>query len=203
MRSISLALALGLAWGALAQEPKRDAVEPGKPAPDFTLVDTEGKEHRLSDLKGKVVVLEWFNPDCPYVVKHHQRHSTMRDTAARFADQGVVWLAINSGAEGMEGAGSGRERNQRAKEEWKIPWPILLDPDGAVGKAYRARSTPTMVVIDREGKVAYMGAIDDDPTTKTPGKTNYVARAIEALLAGEPVPEPTRTKAYGCGVKYR
>ena len=188
MRTCSLSLGLLLlTGGAFAQE--KAAV--GKSAPDFTLKDADGKEHKLADLKGKVVVLEWFNPDCPAVKKHHVSSKTMKETAEKFADKGVVWLAINSGAEGKQGAGP--ERNRKAREDYAMPYPVLLDMDGKTGRAYGAMVTPTMVVIDKEGKVAYWGAIDDQKA----GGTNYVARAVQALLDGQSVPEPTTTKGYG------
>lgn len=187
-------LSLVLSLGVLVRADEPAKAEVGQAAPDFKLVDVEGKEHALADLKGKVVVLEWFNPDCPYVKKHHATHKTMQETAAKLAEKGVVWLAINSGAEGKQGAGP--ERNKRAKDEYKVAYPILLDMDGKVGRAYGAKATPTMVVIDAEGKLAYMGAIDDDASPKQRGAKNYVALAVEALLEGKPVAEP-KTRAYG------
>lgn len=193
MKHPVMALALVLSLGTTVRADER--AEVGKPAPAFTLKDLDGKEHSLADLKGKVVVLEWFNPDCPYVKKHHVLHKTMKETAAKLAEKGVVWLAINSGAEGKEGAGP--ERNKRAKEEHAIVYPILLDMDGKVGKAYGARSTPAMYVIDAQGNLAYAGAIDDNKSPKELGAINYVARAVEALLASQPVPEPRTNRAYG------
>mgnify|MGYP001330824380 CR=1 FL=1 len=193
MKPAFSSLVLFLALGAAAQA--GDPPQVGQPAPEFTLKDVDGKEHSLAALKGKLVVLEWFNPDCPYVKKHHQRAKTMKETAARFADKDVVWLAINSGAEGKQGAGPAR--NKQAREEYAITYPILLDMDGKVGRAYGATATPTMYVIDREGKLAYMGAIDDDKSPRKLGELNYVRRALEALLAGQPVPAPAATRAYG------
>jgi peroxiredoxin len=173
----------------------------GEKAPDFTLPDTDGKAHTLSELLDgkKIVVLEWFNPDCPFILKHHQQNHTMIDLAARYRDRGVVWLAINSAAAGKQGADL--ERNRKAREEYQMPFPVLMDADGAVGKSYGAKTTPHMFVIAADGTLAYAGAIDDDRSPSTLGKTNYVADAVDALLAGKPVPVK-ETPSYGCGVKY-
>lgn len=171
----------------------------GQAAPAIELKDTDGNTVKLSDFKGKIVVLEWFNPQCPYVVKHHKDHTTMVDTYTKFKDKGIVWLAINSGAPGKEGAG--QEASAKAKKDWKIPFPILLDEAGKVGKAYGSKNTPGMFVIDATGNLAYMGAIDNDDSPTKLGTTNYVDQAITQLLAKETVATPV-TKAYGCGVKY-
>ena len=178
--------------GATAQDGAATA-KVGQPAPDFSLESTEGKSHKLSEHKGKVVVLEWFNPDCPAVKTHHAKNKTMRDTAKRFAGKDVVWLAINSGAEGKQGAGV--ERNQRAIREYEIPYPVLLDPKGTVGRAYGARVTPHLVVIDAKGNVAYVGAVDNG-NSRAVGDENHVAAAVDALLAGE-APKVAETRPYG------
>lgn len=169
----------------------------GSAAPEFTLTDTEGKEHKLSQYAGKIVVLEWFNPDCPFVKKHHDKMTTMADLAKANSD--VVWLAINSGAAGKQGAGL--ERNTKAKTDWKMGYPVLLDETGTVGRMYGARTTPHMYVINKDGILAYEGAIDDNNSVDTAGQTNYVAEAIKALKAGTPV-ATAETKPYGCSVKY-
>ena len=189
-----------LALGGAFSRPAGAAVI-GEPAPGFTLTDTDGKTIALADLlDGKhVVVLEWFNPGCPFILKHHQLNRTMDDLAARYRDRGVVWLAINSGAAGRQDAGL--EANRKAKEEFKIGFPILLDESGEVGKAYGAKTTPHMFVIAPDGKLAYAGAIDDDRSPSTLGKVNHVADAIDALLAGKPV-AVKETQPYGCSVKY-
>lgn len=175
-------------------------VTPGATAPDFTLTDTDGKEHSLAKyLKdGKIVVIEWFNPDCPFVKKHHDDNKTMNDLHKKYSDKGVVFLAINSGAPGKQGAG--KERNAKARVDSAIPYPVLLDEKGVTGKAYGAKHTPDMFIITPDGTVAYMGAIDDDPTTKI-GKVNYVAKALDEILAKKPV-TTRETKGYGCSVKY-
>ena len=151
-----LALALSGAAGlALAQSPlpaapvqEPEVAEVGQPAPDFTLTDLEGKEFKLSDHKDKIVVLEWFNPGCPFVVRNHEKDS-LRDTAAELAKQGIVWVAINSGAPGQQG--TGRETNQKAAGKWGMKHPILLDEKGLVGRKYGAKTTPHMFVIDAQG----------------------------------------------------
>ncbi len=169
----------------------------GQPAPEFTLTDTDGKTHKLSDHKGEIVVLEWFNPGCP-VVKTHYTANTMKDTMESFKGQKVTWLAINSGAAGKEGAGL--EVNKTAKANWKMAYPVLLDESGTVGKAFGAKTTPHMFVIDAKGALVYAGAIDDG-SPSAPGKTNYVKQAVGELLKGETV-STSSTKPYGCGVKY-
>jgi peroxiredoxin len=175
----------------------------GKPAPDFALKDLSGKEIKLASLKGKVVVLEWFNPGCPYVKKSHTVGSLV-DTAKRHTKNGVVWLAINSGAAGKQGADPAM--NTEAAQSWSLAHPILRDEAGTVGKAYGATNTPNMFVIDKAGKVVYAGAIDNSPDGegKAPqgGKlVNYVDAALADLTAGRPVATAV-TKPYGCGVKY-
>jgi peroxiredoxin len=169
----------------------------GEAAPAFTLTDTDGKTVNLSDYKGKIVVLEWFNPDCP-IVQMHYKAGTMAKTQASFKGKDVVWLSINSGAPGKEGAG--KERNAEARKDWKMTNPVLLDESGKVGHLYGATNTPNMFVIDTKGNLAYAGAIDDGSPGKV-GKTNYVENAVNALLKGESV-SPSTTKPYGCGVKY-
>jgi peroxiredoxin len=176
------------------------AAAPGLPAPDFALPDTEGRTHRLADYlgQGKTVVLEWFNPDCPFVKKHHEKNKTMATMAAAYAGKDVVWLAVNSGAPGKQG--HGLDRNRRARRDYGIAYPVLLDEEGAVGRAYGAKTSPHMFVI-ADGKVAYAGAIDDNATPGALGQVNYVAKALDAVLAGSPV-DPAQTKPYGCSVKY-
>lgn len=177
------------------------ALAPGDDAPGFVLEDTEGKEHSLASYlaDGKVVVLEWFNPDCPFIKKHHATHKTMNETYARFKDQGVVWLAVNSNSPGKQG--HGLKRNRQAVIEYDLPFPVLLDEIGVVGRAYGAKTTPHMFVIAGKGVVAYAGAIDDDDSVGTLGGTNHVAAALEAVLAGG-TPAVAETDPYGCSVKY-
>lgn len=181
--------------------PAAAGVVPGDPAPAFTLTDTEGRTHVLADyLKdGKIVVLEWFNPDCPFIQKHHLKHKTMDQTFAAVKDKGVVWLAINSGAEGKQGAGL--ERNRRAVKDFAMTIPVLLDPQGTVGRSYGAKTTPHMFIVTPAGVVAYAGGIDDDRSADALGKTNYAAQALGELLAGKAV-SVVESQPYGCSVKY-
>jgi peroxiredoxin len=178
--------------------------EVGKPAPDFTLKDLDGKETKLSAYKGKVVVLEWFNPGCPFVKKSHTKGSLVT-TAKKHTKNGVVWLAVNSGAAGKQGAGA--EANREGAKTFNLDHPILLDDSGAVGKLYGATNTPHMFVIDDKGTLVYKGAIDNSPDgegeSPTGGKlVSYVDEAIASIGAGKPV-ATAETKAYGCGVKYK
>ena len=175
----------------------------GSPAPEFTLKDLDGKDVSLASFKGKTVVLEWFNPGCPFVKKAHGVGSLV-DTAKRQTANGVVWLAINSGGAGKQG--NELAMNVDAAKTWKLTHPILRDESGMVGKAYGATNTPHMFVIDKTGTVVYGGAIDNSPDAEgqsaTGGKlVNYVDAALSALAAGTPV-ETHDTKAYGCSVKY-
>jgi peroxiredoxin len=169
----------------------------GEPAPAFELKDTDGKTVKRSDYKGKVVVLEWFNPDCP-VVQMHYKAATMSKTQDALKGKDVVWLSINSGAAGKEGAG--KERNVEARTDWKMSNPVLLDEAGTTGRAYGARTTPHMFVIDKTGTLAYAGAIDDGGPGRV-GKVNHVENAVNAVLKGETV-SPAATTPYGCSVKY-
>lgn len=171
----------------------------GSMAPDFELKDTDGKSFKLSDLTaaGNIVVLEWFNPDCP-VVKMHYDAKTSQNLVKKYKDKKVVHLAINSGAPGKQGAGL--ERNAKARKDWSLDFPVLLDEKGDVGRMYGARNTPALFIINKDGILAYRGAIDDGGS-ESAGKTNYVAKALDEILAGSKVSTP-ETKAYGCSVKY-
>jgi len=167
---------------------------------DFKLEDTAGKEHVLSEYvaAGKTVVLEWFNPDCPFVVGFHgATPDRMAAVFERLKGDDIVWLAINSSAEGKQGAGL--ERNQKAVADWKLPYPVLLDTDGTVGKAYGAKTTPHMFVISK-GALVYEGAIDDS-AGQGEAEVNYVVQAITELREGKPVSTP-KTRSFGCSVKY-
>lgn len=175
-------------------------VDVGEKAPDFTLTDLEGKTHTLSDYvkAGHTVVLEWFNPDCPFVQKHHIKFDSMKETFKTAKGKNVVWLAINSNAPGKQG--SGLERNQKAREEFGITYPILLDETGAVGKIYGAKTTPHMYVI-HEGALVFRGPPDNDSTPQKVGDTNYVIDALNASMNGKAV-KVSEEKPYGCSVKY-
>jgi len=175
----------------------------GKTAPDFTLTDSNGKSHKLSDFRGKHVVLEWLNPDCPFVKKHYGS-GNMQKLQKEATAQGVVWLSIVSSAPGNQGNYPPAEHNKLAKEKGANSTAILLDADGTVGKLYRAKTTPHMFVIGPKGEKLYDGAIDDKPTADqadVKGAKNYVMAALKEAKAGKKVTNPT-TQPYGCSVKY-
>ena len=176
------------------------AAQLGAPAPDFTLVATDGTEHTLSSYAGRTVVLEWFNPGCPFVKHAHEKGGVLEGLARRHADHGVVWLAINSNAPGTQGHGAALNRD--AARQWGLDHPVLLDENGATGRAYGATNTPQMFVIDPKGVLVYQGAIDNRPLGKGEGvHTNFVEKALADLGAGRPV-ATAETKPYGCSVKY-
>jgi peroxiredoxin len=181
-----------------AEENAQSTATVGQPAPQFALQDQNGKTVNLGDYAGKVVVLEWFNPQCPFVVKFYEKSGKMNDLANAYADKGVVWLTINSGADATNAT------NQQIAAEWGIDRPMLNDSEQAVAKAYGATNTPHMYVIDKDGNLAYMGAIDSVASTDASdiaGAENYVSKALDEVLAGTNVTTP-QTKAYGCSVKY-
>lgn len=167
----------------------------GQPAPGFTLKDQDGAEIDLAKLRGKIVVLEWTNPDCPFAQRHAEA-KTMSTLADRYRGKGVVWLGVDS----TSYLDAARDRTWRS--EHKLPYPVLDDHKGTVGTAYGARTTPHMFVIDGTGTVVYEGAIDDDATgDKGKQARNYVAEALDEVTAGQPV-KLAETKPYGCSVKY-
>ncbi len=175
----------------------------GQPAPSFTLADTNGKQVNLADYKGKVVVLEWSNPGCPFVMKHY-RSGNMPALQKKYAKD-VVWLTVNSTTEGHSDYMTGKQLNEFSKQHGAAPARYLLDVEGKVGKAYGARTTPHMYIVDASGKLAYVGAIDDVPSaSESDVKTakNFVAAAIEEIKAGKAVSEAS-TSPYGCSVKYK
>jgi peroxiredoxin len=197
-------LALFASALALALVPSIQAApEIGKPAPEFTLVDSNGTSHNLSDFKGKVVVLEWLNHGCPFVVKHYASNN-MQTLQKDYTAKGVVWLSIVSSAEGEQGYMTPEETNKAKEEKGSAATAILLDTDGKVGRLYNAKTTPEMFVINAEGILVYAGAIDSiksankDDVAKA---ENYVKAALDSVLAGEPVATP-QTKPYGCSIKY-
>jgi peroxiredoxin len=185
------------AGGALA------GVEVGQSAPDFSLPDTNGQTHQLSQYKGKWVVLEWYQPDCPFVKKHYGS-GNMQALQKEFTAKGVVWLSIDSSAPGEEGNYPADKLNQIATSQGAARTALLLDPEGKVGHDYGAKTTPDMYIINPEGKLVYEGAIDNKPTTvvadiKT--ATNYVKVALDSSMTGKSVSQ-TVTRPYGCSVKY-
>lgn len=172
-------------------------------APAFALPDTAGQVHQLADYQGKFVVLEWVNPDCPFVKKHYGS-GNMQKLQQEYTGKGVAWLAICSSAPGKQGNYPPEKHAELAKARGSAATALLLDPDGKVGKLYGAKTTPHMFVISPEGKILYRGAIDDKPSTdQADVKTakNYVKAALDAAMDGQAVAEPV-TAPYGCSVKY-
>ena len=175
----------------------------GSPAPDFKLTDTDGKTHSLAEHKGKYVVLEWTNPQCPFVQKHYES-GNMQKLQAEYAKKGVVWLSIDSSAQGKEGYLTADQGKTWVKEAGAASTALLLDPDGKVGKLYGAKTTPDMFIVDPEGKLVYAGAIDSIPSANKADiakATNYVRVGLDEAMSGKAV-TTTSTKSYGCGVKY-
>ena len=176
----------------------------GQPAPAFTLTDSDGKTHSLADFKGKTVVLEWTNHECPFVKKHYGA-GNMQAQQGEATSKEVVWLSINSGAPGMQGHVDGAKANAVRKEVGAKQSAYLLDASGEVGRAYGAKTTPHMYVIDGNGVLRYNGAIDSIASTDQadiPKATQYVKQALGELAAGKPVSVST-SKPYGCSVKYK
>jgi len=193
-----LALAATLTAGAVAAKP-----EVGQPAPAFSVADTTGKTWSLADLAGKGLILEWTNHDCPYVQKHYGS-GNMQALQQEARDAGYVWLSVISSAPGKQGHVSAAEADELTEGRGAAPTAVLLDVDGAMGRAYGAKTTPHMFVIDGAGSLVYMGGIDDRATTDpadVAGAENYVRLALTDLAAGKAVSNPA-TRPYGCSVKY-
>ena len=181
-----------------------DSPAVGSAAPDFSVSDSKGKTQSVSQYKGRHVVLEWFNPECPFVKKHYGS-GNMQKLQEEFTGKGVVWLSIDSSAPGKEGNLT-PEQAEKKSAEWKThSTALLLDQDGKAGQAYGAKNTPHMFVINPEGKIVYEVAIDSKASANPAdiaGATNYVKAALEESLAGKPV-STANTKPYGCSVKYK
>lgn len=178
------------------------APQVGAPAPDFTVVDSKGNSHSLKDFAGKNVVLEWTNHDCPFVVKHYS--GNMQALQAEMKLQDVVWLSVISSAPGKQGHVSGAKADELTASRSAMPTAVVFDESGAVGKAYDAKTTPHMYVIDKAGVLQYMGGIDSIASTKVADiakATPYFANAAKAVLTGK-APDPAVTKPYGCSIKY-
>lgn len=192
-----------LAAVAVIAAPATAAPVVGRPAPNFKLADANGKPVMLSDFRGKTVVLEWNNPGCPFVQKHYNS-GNMQKAQARAAGDGVVWLTINSSAPGKQGHMSGAEAKSFVAKAGARPTAYLLDPRGVVGKAYEAKTTPHMYIVNKAGTLVYAGGIDDKPT-KNAGDINsarnHVLAALTELKAGKAVSVAT-SRPYGCAVKY-
>lgn len=196
-RLFAVVTAISIPCAGLADDKDPPAKEADKKsettkAPDFTLKDLDGKSHALKDYKGKFVVIEWANKDCPV---WRARLKELKSTAAKYKDnKDVVWLLIDSTYAMVE------EANKNYMKENEVTRPVLVDRDGKVGKAYDARTTPHMFIIDKEGNIAYDGAIDNQKKDKE--FVNYVSKAMDELLAGKPV-STAKTNPYGCSVKYK
>ena len=193
----------------LSQDSKEEKVEVtitakiGQPAPNFKLSSATGKEHSLSDYKGKWVVLEWINLQCPFVLKHYKSEN-MQTLQQNYTKKEVVWLSICSSAPGKQGNFSGDELTAKIKEVSSSSTAYLIDGDGKVGHTYGAKTTPHMFIIDPKGVLVYAGAIDDKPSVKledVKGATNFVAAALDAGLAKKVI-KVSSTVSYGCSVKY-
>jgi peroxiredoxin len=203
--SVATASALSLGLAACSEEVAGTLADlpVGKAAPEFAAADSNGRLVKLSDFRGKTIVLEWSNPECPTVQKHYDS-GNMQKTQAQAAAQGVVWLTINSSAQGEQGHMTPAEAKAFAAGQPSRRTAYLLDPKGDVGRAYGAKATPHLYVVDPAGTLVYNGGIDDKPTTDPAdiaGARNHVLAALGELKAGKPVSVPT-SRAYGCSVKY-
>jgi peroxiredoxin len=185
------------AWATLraaGQAAPASGVAIGQAAPSFSAKDQNGKDVSLSDFKGKIIVLEWMNPDCPFVQRHYDEKTFVK-LDQQYASKGVAHIAINSTDEATAAV------DKKFADEHGVKYPILADVHGKIAKAYGAKSTPHLFVIGKDGQLAYKGAIDNDPDGEKKDRINYVAKALDELLAGKPVSTP-ETKSYGCGVHY-
>lgn len=178
-------------------------VEVGKAAPDFTGVDSNGKQHSLSQYKGKTVVLEWTNHDCPYVKKHYNSGNMQKLQKDATAND-IVWLSIISSKPGKQGHVSSKQANQLTQSRNAAPTAVILDESSEIGMLYGAKTTPHMYIVDKSGQLVYMGGIDDNPSKNKddiPTSKNYVSAGLDALAAGKSI-ENSITRPYGCSVKY-
>jgi peroxiredoxin len=191
---------LSLSAGSVLAE---GAAKVGQPAPAFQAVDADGKTRNLSEFTGKTVILEWTNHDCPYVRKHYNS-ATMQTLQKDMAKEGIVWLSVVSSPVGEQGYVDGTAAKDLTAKRDAAPAAVLLDPNSKVARAYGATTTPHMYIVDPKGTLAYMGAIDDKPSSNPAslnGAKSYVRQAVAELKAGKPVSEAA-TKSYGCAVKY-
>ena len=188
---------------AVIAAPASGAAVVGKPAPLFTAADVDGKAVSLSDFRGKTVVIEWNNPDCPFVQKHYGS-GNMQKAQAAAAKEGVVWLTVNSSAPGNQGNMNGAQAKAYVAKAGARPTAYLLDPRGVVGKVYDAKTTPHMYIVNKAGTLVYAGGIDDKPTPRPAdisGARNHVLAALSEIKAGKAVSVAT-SRPYGCSVKY-
>ena len=201
--AIALYCAAGIVTLSAGVQTAIAEVRIGAAAPAFTLTDSNGRGRSLADFKGKIVVLEWTNHDCPYVRKHY-RSNNMQALQKKWTGQGVAWLSVISSGPGREGHVTPQQANQLTADRGAAPSAVLLDPTGQAGRAYGARATPHMYVINGEGAVVYMGGIDDQPTARVEdvkGARNFIDTALSEIAQGKPVSVPT-SRAYGCSIKY-
>ena len=201
-RRVGLWLVLG---GSLIASPSFVGAEAviGQPAPAFTLTDTTGHARSLADWHGNIVVLEWFNNDCPFVGKHYGS-GNMQQMQADYTAKGVVWLSVVSSAAGKQGHISPEEGNEIMKQRQSHQTAMLLDSDGVVGRSYGAKTTPHLFIISPDGALIYAGGVDNIASTDqadVPNATNFVRHALDEVLAGQPV-SVSESKPYGCSVKY-
>ncbi|WP_439817057.1 redoxin domain-containing protein [Zavarzinia sp. CC-PAN008] len=201
----ALALALGIGYGLnSATSPALAAPTIGAPAPAFQVLDTKGATRTLDEFKGKTVVLEWTNDGCPYVQKHYNS-GNMQSVQRDATGAGVVWLTVISSAPGTQGFVEPAKADDLTASRSAAPTAVVLDPDGAMGKAYGAQVTPHMYIIDGTGTLVFMGGIDDKPQAdpaSLDGARNHVRAALDDLAAGRPVAEAI-TRPYGCTIKYQ
>ena len=205
-RTFSAALAL-TPWAAALMTPTHAATSGiaivGQTAPDFSAVDTAGKAHKLSDFKGKLVVLEWTNPGCPFVVKHYS--GNMQALQKEFTGKGVVWLAINSTGQGSGDYLAPAKLGSWMKDKSGTPTATLMDDSGKIGQTYGAKTTPHMYIVSPQGQLIYAGGIDSVPSARVDDiktATNYVRQGLNEALAGKPIAMAS-TRPYGCSVKYK
>ncbi len=200
---IRVAARLALACAVLLGTVAVWAVEVGSPAPDFSAQDTNGRSHALSQYKGKFVVLEWHNRECPYTRKHYES-GNMERLQREWTSKGVAWFTVISSAPAQQGYVTAEQENAYVSQVKASPTAVLLDPTGQLGHLYGAKTTPHMFVISPDGVLIYNGAIDDKPTANQADiatARNYVSQALNEATAGKPVSTPV-SRPYGCSVKY-
>ena len=203
MSAIGLYCAAAIVTLGAGMQPASAQARIGAPAPAFTLTDSNGRALSLADFRGKTVVLEWTSHECPYVGKHY-RGNSMQALQRKWTGRDVVWLSVISSAPGLPGHASPQQANRLTADRGAAPTAVLLDPTGKVGRAYGARTTPHMYVIDGDGAVVYMGGIDDKPTARLEDlkrARNFVDEALSEVSQGKPV-SVTAARAYGCSIKY-
>lgn len=204
MRVCATLLAASWLAGAAPRAVAVEAPRVGSTAPDFAGTDSNGKSVALRDLRGRIVVLEWSNNQCPFVGKHY-RSGNMQSLQKEATKEGIIWLTVLSSAPGEQGNVTAAEANELTRSRGASPTAVILDPSGTIGRAYGARTTPHMFVIDKAGTLVYMGGIDDKAMTDVadiPTAKNYVRLALTAVISGIPVQDAV-TRPYGCSVKYR